>query len=404
MSPPEPAAKTRWDIVWLAIGAGLIAAFQFGKVPPALPALRDALELTMVSGGWLASLLNLVAACLAIAFGFAADRIGPRRAIAAALFAMGLGGALGAIAEGAGVLFLARLIESLGFVSLVVAAPAQIVRATLPAERNLAVGLWSTYMPAGFSFMLLVAPVLLGAVGWRGLWLANAALALGYGALFWALTTPARWPAGALAAPAREAAAILRVLRLPGPWLLGLSFALYSLQWFAIMAWLPTMLIERQGHGAEFAALLTALVVMANILGNLGGTWLLRRGVASWRLIAFSALASLAAGIVIFASPLPDGVKILAAILYSMLAGMTPAAALTGAVRHAPSAGDVAASNGIVMQAAQCGSLLGPPILALLVGDAGAWSRASGLFLVASGFALLLALALRRLENVRASA
>ena len=51
------------------------------------------------------------------------------------------------------------------------------------------------------------------------------------------------------------------------------------------------------------------------------------------------------------------------------------------------------------MQAAQCGSLLGPPILAWLVGEAGDWQRASSLFIVASAMSIVLALAIRRLER-----
>ncbi len=397
-APPAPP-ETRWDIVALALGVGLIAAFQFGKVPPALPVLRAELGVSMVTGGWLASLLNLVAAGLGIAFGLAADRIGPRWTLLAALGAMAAGGALGGIAQGIAPLLAARLLESLGFVAVVVAAPAQIVRATRADDRNLAIGLWSAYLPAGVSLMLLAAPLVLAAVGWRGLWLANALLAAVYAALFVALTTRARWPAGAVRGPRRDRAAILAVLRVPGPWLLGFCFALYTLQWFAIMAWLPTLLIERLGHGAEFAAFVTAMVVMINVGGNLGGAWLLRRGVPGWRLIALAAITAAIAGSVIYSDAVDDAWKILAAFLYSLINGVTPAAALTGAVRHAPSAGDVSASNGVVMQAAQCGSLLGPPILAWLVGEAGDWQRASSLFIVASAMSIVLALAIRRLER-----
>ncbi len=400
MTPASAGPATRWDVVWLAIGGGLIAAFQMGKVPPALPVLRDSFALSMVDGGWLASLLNLTAASLGIVFGLAADRIGPRRTIVLALFAMAAGGAAGSLGGNTTWLFAGRLVESLGFVALIVAAPALIAQATRPADRNLAVGFWSSYLPAGFSIMLLAAPPLLGAVGWHGLWLVNAVLALGYGLIFLWATAPRRYPAGVARAAPREFAAVLRVLRLPAPWLLGLSFTLYSLQWFAIMAWLPTLLIERQGMAWETAAVLTALVVMVNILGNLAGTWALRQGIPGWKLIAFSALASLAGGLVIYASAAPDMVKIAATILYSILVGVTPVAALTGAVRHAP--GDVAAASGIVMQAAQCGSLFGPPVLALLVGDGGAWADATILFVVASALGLVLALALRRLEPVRA--
>ena len=44
------AAQTRWDIVALAVFAGVVAALQVGKVPPALPEIRADLDLSLVTG------------------------------------------------------------------------------------------------------------------------------------------------------------------------------------------------------------------------------------------------------------------------------------------------------------------------------------------------------------------
>ena len=80
-----PAAATRWDIVLLAVGAGIVAALQVGKVPPALPDIRAGLDLSLVAGGWLASLLHLFAALFAILISMATDRAGPARMAVAAM-------------------------------------------------------------------------------------------------------------------------------------------------------------------------------------------------------------------------------------------------------------------------------------------------------------------------------
>ena len=57
------------------------------------------------------------------------------------------------------------------------------------------------------------------------------------------------------------------------------------------MIWLPTFLIDERGATASAAALVTALFVAINIPGNLAGGWVLKRGVARWRVIALAGIA-----------------------------------------------------------------------------------------------------------------
>ena len=47
-APPE-VAETRWGIVLIACGAGVVGAFQIGKMPSSLPVLRQDLELSLVA-------------------------------------------------------------------------------------------------------------------------------------------------------------------------------------------------------------------------------------------------------------------------------------------------------------------------------------------------------------------
>ena len=165
------------------------------------------------------------------------------------------------------------------------------------------------------------------------------------------------------------------------------------------MTWLPSYLIEKQGLTAAGAASLTAFVVLINIGGNLSGTWLSGRRVPRWMLISVSALATAGLGGGIFSELVPEGAKLAMAFAYSLIAGVTPAAALIGAVQHAPSPAHVATSNGIVIQGAQCGSLLGAPVLAWVVSGPGGWAGAPWLFLACSAGSVFLALLLRRVER-----
>ena len=48
----------RADPALLVILAGVVAALHIGKLPPAIPVLRDALGLTLVQAGFLLSLVQ----------------------------------------------------------------------------------------------------------------------------------------------------------------------------------------------------------------------------------------------------------------------------------------------------------------------------------------------------------
>lgn len=395
MPTPATPRETRWGIVALALTAGVAAAMQVGKVPPALPGLRADLTLSMLAGGWVASLFSLVAAGLGLLAGIAGDRFGGRNTLLFALACLAVGSLAGSAADGLTSLLAARLLESLGFVGVVVAAPALIVAATAAGDRRLGVGLWSCYMPVGFALMLLAAPPLLSSLGWRGLWQVNGLLLAGVLVLCW-------YASRGLPAPRADNSRwrqLRQVVRRRGLWLLALCFLLYSLQWFAVMTWLPSFLAESGDVAAGDVSLITALVVLVNAAGNLAGTWALQRGLPRWLLIAVSSLASAGIGGAVFAGLLAGRGPLWLAFAYSLISGITPAATLTGAVQHAPSPGHVAASNGLVVQGAQVGSLLGPPTLALVVTGSGGWQQAPWLFAGASAVSLVLAGLLRRVER-----
>ena len=74
----------------------MVAAFHVGKVPPALPSIREELGASLSQMGWLLSIVNLITAVGGMAIALTADRLGHRRLVivgtAICLFAS-LGGA-----------------------------------------------------------------------------------------------------------------------------------------------------------------------------------------------------------------------------------------------------------------------------------------------------------------------
>ena len=186
----EPS-RTRWGLVLVATGAGVIAAAHVGKVPAALPAIRAEFGLDLVSAGWVVSIFNATGMAGGMLAGVFADRIGHRRLALTGLAALLLGSLAGATAESGTVLLLTRFLEGLGFVTTAVSAPSIIANAAKHRDRRLALGLWGAYMPAGVAAMMLMSPALLAPFGWRGLWLAVAAATGVWFAVLWTAGRPA---------------------------------------------------------------------------------------------------------------------------------------------------------------------------------------------------------------------
>lgn len=401
-SPVTPAAqsataRTDWIAVTAVIAAGVLVSIQVGKLPPLLTRLREEFGLDLVLGGLLASSFMLIGAVLGILAGFASDRIGSRRALVAGVSITALGCAAGAMATGTALLLAARLVEGLGFVLTVVCGPSLLNGLTRPDQRQLALGLWSTYMPLGVTLGMLGALTVGGLFDWRGLWLALALLLLAAAFVIRYLIRGAQ----VAAVPRRFQAA---PLKRPGPWLLAACFACYTTQWFAIVTWIPTYLREGGVSDDLWISLGAALVVAINVIGNTSSAALMHRGVPRWLIIAVISLAMGILGMASFA----DGVSLTAKIAFAMAAsgfgGMLPAAVLASVPAHTREPGEIATVNGVVTQLLNIGSFIGPPALAALVAQFGGWSQGRWLLLAAGLLGCTLALLLRRVEARSAAA
>jgi MFS family permease len=364
-----------WPRIGLLLLCGVFAATQVGKLPPAIPALREAFGASLVQLGWISSVFNLTAAAIGIATGLLADRVGRRRALGFGLVALGAGALLGAVGEGVAVLFASRIVEGLGFVGIVVAVPALLREFAAAKRLRLALGLWSSYMALGMTSMLLAAPLWMQSVGWRGGWWFGAG---GAAVLYLCVRTalPVRAISREVSAPA------LRGLGDPTPWLLGTCFAVYTLQWMAMMVWLPTFLHDDLGFGLAGASAAVAAVIVANAPGNWLGGWLSGRGVAPFVLVLVPALVMGATGALAFAGGLDAAVRLAICIVFSFCGGVLPAAIYAVLPAVAARRRNFGAVNGLAVQASNLGALVGPPLAATMVA-LGGW-RAVALAYVAT--------------------
>jgi MFS family permease len=156
--------------VLLVYGTGVLAAATLGKVAPAVSLLRADLGLSLEAAGWLVSAITAVTVLLGTPAGLWVRRRGGRRALLAGLALLAVTGAAGAGAPGVGWMLAARVVEGVGFLLVVVAAPTLLVQMAARADQPAVLALWGTAIPVGLAASAAAGGVL-APLGWR-LWLA----------------------------------------------------------------------------------------------------------------------------------------------------------------------------------------------------------------------------------------
>jgi len=394
--------KTPWALLLLLVGAGMVGAFQMGKAPPVLPAIRAELAMSLFLAGWVLSALNIVGLVLGSVAGAMADGFGYRRVLVAGLLCQAAGSLTGSWSEGSSLLLATRILEGLGFVSVGVATPALIFRVTRPRDIRIALSMWSCYVPAGIAVMMVLTPFLTGLFGWRGLWQVNAAILTAYAFFVAFATRRLTGRSGRRASrPKQLWEDMKKTCTSAGPLLLAANFSTYALMWLAVMGFLPTLLIEKYGVKADHAAFLTALMVAMNVPGNLTGGWLLQRGLRRSRLIVSGIVIMGLCCLTIYSPSLPFLVRYLACLAFSGFGGVLPASLMSGVPVHAPEPRLVGTTNGLIVQGSNLGQVIGPPALALIVSATGAWEGATWFLGGVAMVGVFLAYCLARLEGRR---
>lgn len=385
----------------LVIACGVVAALHVGKLPPALPVLRDALGVSLVQAGFLLSAVQAASMVLALALGLGVARLGLRRSLIMGLLILAAASMAGAFAPSAGALLLGRAAEGVGFLLVSLAAPALIRALVAPQRLSLRMGLWGTYMPTGMALALLAGPLVMSRLGWHAWWLGLGLLAAAMAA--WALRTlgwndPGTSPLQATRPPTAGWTAVLRqTLGQRGPWLVALAFGSYSSQWITVIGFLPTIYADA-GVAQGTAGLLTALAAAANIMGNVMAGRLLHRGrpPVQLLLVGFTTMGLAA----FLAFGLPEAMtatgRYAAVLAFSAVGGLIPGTLFALAVRVAPRDEAVPAVVGWTLQCSAFGQFLGPPAAAWWTSHHGGWSQTWVTTASAAVTGLLLALALGR--------
>ena len=399
MADSNIVEHTRWWATMAVLAAGVVSAFQIGKLPASLPALRDDLDFGLVVAGWVISTISVVGVLTGMASGWISDRIGHRRTLLFGMAIMAIGTLAGACSWNGASLITTRFVEGIGYIAVITTAPSLLATVSSPNDRSMVMGVWSFYLPFGLSGMVVASPLLLGLVSWRGLWLANGVIIVLALAMVATAIRPSRVPCSGPKVSAWPA--IRDTLSSPHSYALAVCFGSYSLIHLAVVAFLPTFLIEGRGIAPLDAALMTALAMFMNAPGCLLGGWLLRLGGPAWLVAGAGHAGMLLCSLGIYPDHFSGELRYLLAATLPFLGGLIPPAILAHAPLHATSSAMVATTIGLIMQFLSLGQLLGPPLLAVLVAGTGTWSRATDLTVSSAVVGLIAAVMLWWLDRQR---
>ena len=360
---------------WVIVFAGVCAALHVGKMPPALPVLQATLDISLVQAGFLLSAVQIASMVLGLAVGLSADSLGLRRSMLMGLSLLSFASMAGGFVTEATSLLLFRALEGLGFLLVVMPAPGLIRRTVDVTQLSGRMGWWGTYMPTGSALAMLIGPWVIAAANWQVWWWVMGLVSAFAGVAVWRCVpaTPVDAPAPQLQAWSHRLGLTLRSRE---PWLLSLTFAVYSSQWLAVVGFLPTVYAEL-GLASGLAGVLSACVALANVVGNIFSGRLLQRGWSAQRLMRIGfvtmGLGAIGAYAVWQGVGLPTSWRFVCVVLFSAVGGLIPGTLFACAMRLAPSEGTVSTTVGYMQQWSAFGQFAGPPAVAWVAAQAGGW-------------------------------
>ena len=403
MPAHDISRRSDWAAVAVLLWCGVIAAAQIGKVPPVMLVVRSDLALSLAGGGWAVSIVSGVGIVLGVAAGALVDQFGRRSLLLIGLWIAAFGAACAAIAVDAAWFLAARAVEGLGYLFIVVSAPALVVEATTPRDRPLALAFWGAFVPVGISLATLITVPLASLGSWRtAFWVFALAIAATVPLVVrFVPRKAATGPAVALDAWGLLRASItahVQIYRHLPSIVLAASFGAYGLMFLAFLSFLPSYLETVRGTSPAVAGAIASAVIAASLVGTvLAGVAFRYRLAGPWLwIVSISAMG--VAGAVLFGIGPGLATVILLSLVCTVSNGIVASMAFANVPVYAPSAGTLGLANGVLAQLAGFGATIGPPLFGAVV-DVGGWPSSVVVFGLAGAVAVALVGLLSRMPR-----
>jgi DHA1 family inner membrane transport protein len=365
-------------LVILLWAAGLGAAAQFGKISVLFEDLRA------IYGGQGAAALGLIVSVVGmvgLVFGTTAGllvaRIGPRRALLAAMALGAAASAVQALLPPYPLMLAARVVEGLSHLAIVVVGPTMIAALAPEAQRPLAMTLWSSFFGVTYALLALIAPGIVAAGGAPGLFLAHAAWMAGLGlVLARALPLDPVAIPGRMAGLAEEHRRIYASPRLAAP---AMGFCFYTFLYVACLTLLPP-----EVPLAQRALMATGMPLISIAVSLTLGVWLLGR-MSAVRLVQFGYAAAVPGFVLLWLGWGQGGTMLAGGLWLSAALGIVQGASFAAIPELNATPEDRARAAGAIAQLGNLGTTTGTPVLAALlaVWGAGAMTLVAVVFCLA---------------------
>lgn len=270
--------RAPWLFVVAVALTALVLRGPIVAVAPVIDAVRGDLSLSSGQAGVLTSIPVL---CFALATPLALlviRRAGPDAAVTVTI----LGVALGTIVRSAGdvVAVVAGTVLIGVFITIGNVVLPVVIRRDVSAERiDLTTGVYTAALNLGSTITSLGTAPLTLALGWRGalvIWLGLNALAL----VGWLLAVGPRAalrPAPRLVRGSGPAEPAPRIWRSATVLALALCFSSQAFSYYGVTAWLPSLLVDRNGFSIATAGASSSVFQLAAVAGAVGIPLLVRR-------------------------------------------------------------------------------------------------------------------------------
>ena len=153
--------------VIILYGLGLTASMQVGLIGPIAPDLRASFGLSQAEFGLVASLITAAGALCAIPAGVWAARAGLRKSLVLGCVMMITGALIFATASVSSLLYVGRLVTSVGYLLIVVGAPSWMAGFRNPKLVAMAMSIWGTFIPVGIALGNWISAAVVTWIDWR---------------------------------------------------------------------------------------------------------------------------------------------------------------------------------------------------------------------------------------------
>ncbi|MFJ6457104.1 CynX/NimT family MFS transporter [Paenarthrobacter sp. NPDC091669] len=383
------------------VAVGFVAALHIWKLPAALPLIQNSLGFSLLTAGVLLGIVQLAGMIGGLAVSLLAEVFGARRTLILGLLFLSAGSVAGALATEAGLLLASRAVEGLGFIVASVVGPGLIRSHTSAQGINLALGLWSAHQGTATLLGLVASTLLLQVTSWQVLWWTMAGVTLIPIPLVLRFV-PADHRTGTNSATV----AVKRIgvtAKSGWVWISGMVFGCYTIQWMAVVGFLPTV-YAGIGLTGVVPGVVTGVVGGLNAVGAVLTGVLLHRGASAKPLLLLSFGLMAATSTLTFVvdwSSVQGGMAWQGACvgLFSLSGAMVPSTMTRMAVDLAPEGGSAPAAMGLMQQIFNIGNFTGPMLVAWLAMTTGGWSSTWWMTATFSTIGIALSLALLRKPN-----